>query len=58
MQLCKCLYITYDNFINKNMEINRDTKYIEQVKQERERERERERESCLQLLIDKLFKYI
>ena len=47
MQFSKCLYITYDNFINKNVEINRDTKNIGNIKQERERERERER--CLLL---------
>ena len=43
MQLSKCLNITYDKFINKKLEINRDTKNIENIKQERERERERER---------------
>ena len=43
MQLSKCLYITYDNFINKNMEINRDPKTYRKYKA-RERERERERQ--------------
>ena len=49
MQLSKCLYITYDNFINKDLEINRDTKYRKGKAEEREREREGERESCLLL---------